>query len=413
MAFELRVPAEDEFLEFILPTMRAFGNPEPNDEEIADQTAAWERDRSVGARDGGEWIGGTGAYSFDLTVPGGTTLPAAGVTMVGVASTHRRRGVLKQLMARQLDDVVARDEPLAILTASESSIYGRFGYGLAVSHAVLEIDATRSEFRAGTEPSPPGSMRLVSKADAAAPLQAAYDRCRLLRAGSITRSPLYWELHLRDRERWRDGASALFVAIHEDGDGEPDGLATWRIKDHWTDSGLPRNAVLVNDLCGATAEVEAALWRLVLDIDLASKVVSDKRPVDDPIRWRLRDPRRAQTNVVSDWLWLRVLDVPRALEGRGYQVSGQLVIDVHDPFRPSTGGRFLLDADPKQVSCTRTDAEPDVVMEIDDLGAVYLGGVAPSTLAAAGRVKARSGEVLARADDLFATRPPPFCMTGF
>ena len=169
----------------------------------------------------------------------------------------------------------------------------------------------------------------------------------------------------------------------------------------------------VVDLCAVTAEIEAVLWRLLLDVDLSTRVVAEKRPVDDPIKWRLLDPRRAQTNVVSDWLWLRVLDVPRALETRGYQMSGQLVLEVEDRFRPSTSGRYLLDTDTKESSCSRTDAEPDLAMQIDDLGAVYLGGVAPSTLAAAGRVQARSAEVLARADDLFATTPAPFCMTGF
>ena len=185
----------------------------------------------------------------------------------------------------------------------------------------------------------------------------------------------------------------MFIAVHEDADGQPDGLATYRIKEHWTDSGLPQDKVVVEDLCGTTSEVEAVLWRLLLDVDLASTVVAFKRPVDDPIKWRLADPRRAQTNVVKDWLWLRVLDVPRALEGRGYEVTGQLVLDVHDPFRPSTGGRFLVDVDPKSATCARTDAEPDLALEIDDLGAIYLGGVAPSVLAAAGRIKARSAEV--------------------
>jgi predicted acetyltransferase len=413
MAFELRVPTPDEFVPFSLPTWRTFSMPDPTEEQIEDQKVLWEPDRSVGALDDGEWIGGTGAYSFDLTLPGGTTLPAAGVTMVGVSPTHRRRGVLTQLMERQLADVVDRGEPLAILTASESLIYGRFGYGLAVSHAVLEIDSTRSAFRAGAEPSPPGRVRQLSKTDAAGPLRAAYERCRLVRAGAITRRPEYWELHLKDRERWRDGASAMYIVVHEDADGQPDGFVTWRSKESWTDAGLPRSTVVVNDLCGATADVEAVLWRLLLDVDLSTRVVAEKRPVDDPIRWRLLEPRRAQTNAVSDWLWLRVLDVERALESRGYQTSGQLVVEIDDPFQPSTSGRYLLDTDTKESSCSRTDAEPDLAMQVDDLGAIYLGGVAPSTLAAAGRVHARSAEVLARADDLFATTPAPFCMTGF
>jgi predicted acetyltransferase len=335
------------------------------------------------------------------------------VTMVGVNPTHRRRGMLRQLMARQLDDVAAREEPIAILTASESSIYGRFGYGLASSHAVIEIDATRSTFRAGAEPQAPGRTRLLEKSAASEPMQAAYERCRLQRAGAVNREPRWWELHLRDRERWREGGSALFIAVHEDEAGAPDGYVSWRTKQGWSDSGLPRGTVVVQDLFGATADVEAELWRLTLDVDLATRVVAENRPVDDPIRWRLQDPRRSQTNVISDFLWLRVLDVPRALEGRGYDAAGQVVLDVHDPFRPGTGGRFLLDVDGKDVSCSRTDAEPDLSLAIDDLGAIYLGGVAPSTLAAAGRVRARAGEVLGRADDLFRTTPAPFCATGF
>jgi predicted acetyltransferase len=348
-----------------------------------------------------------------MTLPGGGTLPAAGVTMVGVSPSHRRRGVLRQLMAHQLDDVAARGEPLAILTASESSIYGRFGYGLASSHASIEIDSTRSAFRAGAEPSAPGRVRLLRNTEAAGPLQAAYDRCLPFRPATITRSPAYWELHLRDRDRWRRGASAMYIAVHEDPSGEPDGLVTWRLKDDWTDSGLPKATVVVNDLCGITSEVEAVLWRLLLDVDLSTRVIAENRPVDDPIRWRLQEPRRVQTTVISDFLWLRVLDIARALEARTYSESGQLVLEVHDPFRPATGGRFLLDADVKRSSCGRTDAEPDIAMEIDDLGAIYLGGVAPSTLAAAGRLEAGSVEVLDRADDLFRTTPAPFCMTGF
>jgi predicted acetyltransferase len=387
--------------------------PEPSEEQVADNKVLWEPDRSIGAVEDGEWIGGAGAYSFEMTLPGGATLPAAGVTMVGVSPAHRRRGILRQLMARQLDDVVARDEPVAILTASESNIYGRFGYGLASSHASIEIDSTRSAFRPDAEPSPSGRVRMLRTADAAGPLQAAYDRCRLLRPGTITRSADYWKLHLFDRDRWRDGASALYIAIHEDTSGQPDGFVSWRVKSSWTDSGLPRATVVVNDLCGASADIEAVLWRLVLDVDLSTRVVAENRPVDEAIRWRLQEPRRAQTTVISDFLWLRVLDVARVLEARAYPVTGQLVLEVHDPFRPNTGGRFLLDADVKSPSCSRTDAEPDLAMDIDDLGAIYLGGVAPSTLAAAGRIKARSGEVLGRADDLFRSTPAPFCMTGF
>ena len=413
MAFECAYPTDEEFVEFILPTMRAFGVPEPNEEELDDKTLMWEPDRSVGAVDDGEWIGGTGAYSFDLTLPGGTTLPAAGVTMVGVSATHRRRGVLRQLMERQLDDVVdtrraARDphrvreqhlRPLRLRARGQprGARDRRDPVGLPGGSRAVGTWPDAAALSGGRRRSAPGRVRPVPPAP----------------GRSDHPVPENWELRLRDRERWRDGASGMFIAVHEDADGQPDGLATYRIKEHWTDSGLPQDKVVVEDLCGTTSEVEAVLWRLLLDVDLASTVVAFKRPVDDPIKWRLADPRRAQTNVVKDWLWLRVLDVPRALEGRGYEVTGQLVLDVHDPFRPSTGGRFLVDVDPKSATCARTDAEPDLALEIDDLGAIYLGGVAPSVLAAAGRIKARSAEVVARADDIFRTTPGPFSMTGF
>jgi predicted acetyltransferase len=410
---ELRVPTRDDFEGFFRPVFRAFGTPAPSAEELEDEQVLWEPERSLGALDGDEWVGSTGAYSYGLTVPGGAVVPAAGVTMVGVSPTHRRQGVLSALMARQLDDIAAGPEPLALLTASETSIYGRFGYGVValVAGLELETDPRRSAFL--TPSAAEGRIRMVRFDDGYELVQQAYERYRLLRPGSITRSAAYWDLVSRDRTDWRQGASGLFLAVHEDTAGSADGWVTWRVDQKWKDR-LPGNTTVVVELGGVDAEVEAALWRFVLDIDLAARLRALRRPLDEPLMWRLREPRRLVTTGVSDWIWARIVDVPAALTARTWSDEGAIVLEVDDAFRPAWGGRFRLESgvDGKG-ACERTDAEADVVLGAEDLGALYLGGVKATTLARAGRIEERRPGALALADRLFAWDPLPFCNTGF
>jgi predicted acetyltransferase len=411
MSIELRVPAEDEFTEFIQPVMTGFHTPEPGDDELEAERMVWEPARSLGMVDDGRWVAGAGAFTFQLTVPGGRTIPAAGVTMVGVLSTHRRRGLLRQMMARQLDDIAASGEPVAILTASESSIYGRFGYGLAASCAGLSLDSARTTLaRPSTAP---GRCRIIRRADAVGPFMAAYDRCRLRRPGHLTRSEAYWKRQQLDLSQWRDGASASYWVVHEDDQGQPDGLCCYRVKEDWTDR-VARGVVIVQDLFGADPEVEAALVEHVLSVDLTDVVRFLDRPVDDPIRYRVADPRRVRTKDLTDWLWLRVLDVPAALEGRTYDAPGTVVLDVRDDFRPAAAGRYRLEVSADgSATCTVTTDAADLTLAVADLGAAYLGGVAFSTLAAAARVREEHPGALATADRLFTSRPAPWCATMF
>lgn len=410
MTYELRAPTEDEFVEFMRPVWRGFGYPAPEQEAMDDERSTWEPGRSLGALDGDEWVGGTGAYSFDLTVPGGATTPVAGVTMVGVAATHRRHGILTSLMARQLDDVVERGELMAVLTASETGIYGRYGYGWATSAAEVELASDRSQFRA--PPDAPGRIRVVQTNEARGPVQAAYERCSRRRAGTVSRDEGYWKVVLADAPRRRDGNSALHVVTHEDADGRPDGFACYRLKIRWSDS-MPDTTMSVLDLYGADGEVEAALWRFLLDVDLVARVVVHTRPIDDPIRWRLLEPRRLVTRQVVDFLWVRVLDIPGALSLRTYGSTDALVLDVVDAFRPKSGGRYRLAGSSDGAHCTPTTDEPDVVLGAEELGSIYLGGVAPSALAAAGRIAEQTPGALARADHLFVTPAAPFNGTMF
>jgi len=410
MAFELRVPDRDDFVAFMDPVWRAFGEPAPSDEEVDDERLLWDPERSLGAVDGSEWVGATGAFTFELTLPGGTTAPAAGVTMIGVAQTHRRRGVLTALMTAQLDDVAERGDPFAILTASESSIYGRFGYGPGTFTSAFELRTDRSRFREPVDGA--GRLRVVRLADAGGAMAAAYERCRRQRAGAVDRRKEYWQLVQRDRSSRRGGASALFVVVHTDEGGDPDGYATYRIKQRWP-SGLPDHTAVVTDLYGADPGIEATLWRFLCDIDLVATVHARGRPDDDPVRWRLVEPRQLRTTDMSDWLWVRVLDVPAALAARRYACEDTLVLSVEDRFRPASGGRFRLDTGRDDASCEPTDAGADLILGAEELGAMVLGGVAPSLLARAGRIDEPTRGALARADAAFVCDPRPFCGTMF
>ena len=410
VTFELRVPDEGDFEAFMLPVWRGFGYPAPEPEAMADERSVWERERSIGAVDGEEWVGGAGAYSLRLTVPGGAQTPVAGVTMVGVATTHRRQGILTALMRRQLDDVAERGELIAALTASETSIYGRYGYGWATATTEVELERDRSAFR--VEPQAPGRLRVLPTADALEPVRAAYDRCITRRAGTMSRDEGYWKIQLGDAPRRRDGNSAMYVVVHEDAEGRPDGFVTYRIAFRWHES-LPDNTVVVLDLVGADPEVEAVLWGYLLSIDLASRIRFANRPVDDPIRWRLVEPRRLRTRELVDYLWLRILDVPGALALRTYGATDALVLDVVEGFRPASGGRFRLDGSPAGAECAATTAPPDLVLGPEELGSIYLGGIAPSALAAAGRIQEATPGAVARADAMFLTATAPFNGTMF
>jgi predicted acetyltransferase len=406
---EYRVPEAAEWAEFIAPVGVAFGGELLTQEELDAEEAIWERERSIGALDGDRWVGGTGAFTFDLTLPGGATIASPGVTMVGVLPTHRRRGILTELMSRQLDDFVEQGEAVAMLTASESAIYGRFGYGMATFAARVHLGVDRSRFATPVEV--PGAFHFLPAAEAKEPLRAAYDRCLHRRPGTLTRDDKYWRRLLTDLPVSRNGASALQVVVHLDIDQKPDGYVIYRIKDEW--NVLPNSKLLINELTGVSDDVEAALWQFALSIDLITEVVGRMRPLDEPIRWRLADPRRLRTSELADHLWLRLLDVPRALAARTYRVSDGLVLEVIDRFRPDSGGRFRLDGGPDGATCTPTDTSADLTLGTSELASLFLGGVAPRALAGAGRIDEHTPGALARADLFFPTTPQPFCATHF
>jgi predicted acetyltransferase len=409
MDIEIRPITPDQWRPYGEVLGAAFGDT-ADEAELADHKLGFEFDRSMAAFDGDRIVGTGGADSMDLTLPGLTTIPVGGLTAISVLPTHRRRGILRAMILHHFDEVESRGEPVSALGASESVIYGRFGYGMATTHAWFEIDPRHGAFL--RPPAGGGRLRLLEPEETAKVVPAFYDRYRRAQPGELTRKPAWWDVYVRDPEWVRDGASRRYNVVYESEPGRVDGWACYRVKPKWS-QGLPGNLVKVPQLVGLTPEADAALWRYLLDLDLAGAVQVDDRPVDDPIRWRLADPRRLQVREVGDQLWLRLLDLPAALEARRYATEEALVLEVTDALRPRNQGRFRLEGGPDGATCRPARDEPDLALDVADLGAAYLGGASLATLARADRVAELRPGALLRADRMLASHPTPVSTTHF
>lgn len=408
---ELRPITDDEFEALLEVLYTSFGeDPWPEAPEY--ERRYFEVDRGLAAFADGEMVASAGAYSFELTLPGGVTAPAAGVTWVGVLPTHRRRGILRSMMDRQLADIAERGEPLAVLTASEGGIYGRFGYGVAAFDVSVDL-ATRA---VGLRPEPDagGRMRLLRAESARTVLPGIDDATRRQRPGLIKRSDGYWTSYFTDPSDGRDGASGRYYAVHEDDGGRADGYVAYRIRAAAPgDRGLPGHTVITSEFRAEGPEIEAALCRYLLDIDLVATLTLGRRPLDDPLRFRVTDVHRYRVTSVGDGLWVRLVDIAAALAARRYGADGSIVLGVRDPFRPANDGPYRLEAGREGAGCRRAPgADPDVSLDVDALGSAYLGGVTFTALAAAGRAAGDRRALLA-ADALFTSNPLPFADLPF
>lgn len=393
----------EELPAFVEADAVAFGTrPAPRGVETV---ASWlELDRTRAVFDGDRLVGASATIGFELTVPGPATVKAAGVTWVGVMPTHRRQGILRAMMASLAADAADRGEPVAILVASEGSLYGRFGYGQATSSLSWEIERGRAAL---ARPGPVGQLELLTDEGAAAVLAPLHDAFRRARPGAVDRSPAWWAAHLRADDEGRAPGPVRFHVVHH-GRGGPSGYASYRVETCWED-GVSRARLDVQDLVALDPGAEAALWRYLLALDLVEVVRARGRPVDEALPWMLVDPRSLRVRGLWDGLWLRVLDVPAALAGRRYAVDGEVVLGIEG------GGSVRLAGGPGGAECgpAAGPVTPDLSLAPADLGALYLGGVAPSTLAWAGRVVEHRPGALARADAMFAARPAPHCPTHF
>lgn len=416
---EMRQLRPDEGEDFIRSVRVPFLDPATDREEERDWTERavrrLETDRCwVGVEDG-RFVANCGVRTMDVTVPAAPdgacpVLPMGGVTAVGVYPTHRRRGLLTRMMAAMVDDARRRGEPVAGLIASESGIYGRYGFGLATESATLEIDTREAAL---ISPVPHLDLRLLERDEATKVLPELFDRHRTTRAGEVCRPTSVWEEFAADKPRKRPhGASGHFVAACSEG------YVVYRAVED--PSHRKRDRIIVHDLRGATAEVEAGLWRYLFGIDLVDQITANRRPVDEPLRWRLADQRQLWTAEVEDRLYLRIVDVAAAFEGRGYRSAARLVLDVAPPAvsgGPQDGvpGRWVLDAGPDGAACRRAGPgeEADLRLDVTALGSLYMGAYPASLLAAAGRVEELRAGSLTVADRVLTTWPAPLTVTGF
>jgi predicted acetyltransferase len=405
MAVEVRPVTAEEFPTFLRSMATGFGF-HFSDGGVERRQVLFEEGRALAAFDGGEVVGTSRSFTTDLTLPGGTTVPAAAVTNVTTHPGHRRRGVMTAIMARQLDDVAAAGEPVAILIASEHPIYGRFGYGAATTTATVQVDCLRARFRDDAPPG--GGVRWVDAADARRLAPAVYERFLAAQPGAIGRRERTWDaLHGLVDDIPREPGEVWYLA-HDDG------YARYRLAESW--DGRQTTTVLhLDELVATTPAAYAALWRTVVEMDLVATLKAVDRPEREPLPWLLHDSRLVRRTSIDDFLWLRILDVPAALAARRYPVAGSLVLDVVDGPRPASGGRFVLDAGPDGASCRPAPpgAAPDLVLGTAALAAAYLGDARPSVLAAAGLVDEGRAGAAAVADTLFATTPAPWCHTWF
>lgn len=395
----------------------AFGE-QLGDAEFEHDRLQLELDRVIGAVDGDAWVGAGGAYSFRLTVPGGGEVGAAGITAIGVAPSHTRRGILRLMMRWLFDQARERGEPVAILWASEGAIYQRFGYGIGTLQGTFDIERTRVQFARPAEPF--GRMRLVDRDEAMRFIPPVYDAVRSRTPGAVSRHDVKWRHQLLDDAEWmRRGNGPKFMVVLEV-DGAARGYAIYRVKNDWDERG-PNNTITTMEVLGVDAAAERAVWEWLFRIDLVGHVKGWRVPVPHPLMLQLTEPRRLGMNV-REGLWLRILDVRAALEARTYRGAGSLTFELTDEFCPWNAGRWRLEVgeDGGSVPSARSVAsvtpftgDPDLILDTSDLAAVYLGAFTFADLVRAGRVgECRPGAVRA-ADALFAAAMAPWCSTMF
>jgi predicted acetyltransferase len=400
MSFDVRTVKDlDEFSSAVFAIGQYFGMT-PTEERMQrflDQITA---ERMHAAWSDGSIVGGAGAFKFDLSVPGGD-LATAGVTVVGVYPTHRRRGVLRSLMRAQMDDARERGEPLAALWASEETIYGRFGYGLASFCGDIKLAHEYTSFAQQFEPE--GTIRFLEPEEAQEELPPVYERVRQQWPGMFSRSEIWWEhREIKDSEERREGAGPKRWVAYER-DGSIDGYAAYRHKFAF-DEGSSSGELRVVEALAATPNAERDLWGYLLAIDWKATVHASLLPPDHALFLLLANPRRLRYRM-GDGLWVRLVDVGAALSGRKYSGDGAVVFDVHDEFCPWNEGRWKLE----DGVAARTDEDADIALSAQSLGSAYLGGVPFAALGRSGRVEELKDGALMRADGMFRWDRHPWC----
>lgn len=361
--------------------LNAAFNEDPDEEVSEVERIVFEPHRTVLAMREREVAGVSASFTRDLTVPGGV-LSAAHVTMVSVAATHRRRGLLTAMIRQLHTEAIELGEPLAVLWASEGRIYQRYGYGLASRYVVIEAKTNEVTLR---DPAEPDDGEVVSIApDSYDEFAEVYDRVLPDRPGWSSRDERWWRYRVADPKSRRNGGSPRRAVVYQGPNGI-DGYLTWRVKNEWSRAGAD-GVAHVGELIAATPAAYRALYQFALSLDLTRTLRVADAAIDEPLQYLVSDPRRLEMHI-GDSLWVRLLDVPVALAGRRYGAPIDVVFEITDPAIPANDGRFRLVGDRNTATCTTTDEPADVWVDMPALGAAYLGGISLTALADGGRVR--------------------------
>ncbi len=408
MTIKTRPIVEDEVLRFREQFVKGFG--EDLDEKDRDPErflALLPLDRTVAAFDGAEIIGTLGAHPLQVTVPGGASVPMAGTTIVTVQNTHRRQGVLRAMMTDHLNDTATRGEPLAGLWALETPIYGRFGFGHATSREV--VTAPKGSLK--MPKSGDGVVRVIEPDRVATLLPAIYDDVLANRPGMLSRSADWWRHQVvYDPEYRREGDDSAKRFVAYEAEGRIEGYAIYRQKSEWGDL-VPNGQVNVGEAIAISDRAHSGLWNYLGNLDLFPQVKFWNMPVDDPLWWKLAEPRYVQRKR-SDGLWVRIMDVAAALGARRYESDGSIRLGIEDPFRAVTSGVYELSVSDGEAKVVEVDGDAEVNLGIDALGALYLGGSNALSMAGAGLIEGAPEEVTTL-HRLFHTAAEPWCDTIF
>jgi predicted acetyltransferase len=382
------------------PIWHYFGQLPPSEDALSHFARIMAPQRVHAGFDGDNIVSGSGAFAFDLTVPGGQ-VKAAGVTIVGVLPTHRRRGFLRAMMRSQLDAARECGEAVAALWATEDTIYGNFGFGMASMAA--EIDVPREHTAPFARRDIAGQGRLVTLAEAEPLVAPVYARVARQTPGMFARSEAWWQDRVLVDQPWRRGSGgALRCAVWEV-EGRATAYAFYRVNQLF-ERGSSNGHLFVVEAMGESPEATHAIWRFLCGIDFLARIKAIYLPLDHPLLLSLAAPRRLNF-LVREGLWVRLIDVGAALSARGYATDDAVVIEVTDAFCPHNAGRWRISVDKVE----KTDADADLACDVASLGCVYLGGFTWSQLARSMRVAELRTGAIARADAMFRSDRAPWC----
>ncbi|MCX4824058.1 GNAT family N-acetyltransferase [Streptomyces sp. NBC_01142] len=414
MSVETRTVTASEFPDWLRALATGFLRPPVvSDEEAAERLAHIDLPRVRGAFDSGRCVATFRSFAQQLTTVGGAALTASAVSNVTVSPTHRRRGLLSTLMTADLAEAKERGDVVSTLIAAEYPIYGRYGFGPAAQTTEWAIDVPR----AGLDPrwSGPGDggrIELVDGSDVRKLGPELHERLAARQHGVVSRDELWWQVNTGETQYPSQPWTEPFYAVYRAAGGEIEGLMAYRADDKWGDAKQPLNTASVRDLIALTPAAERALWHYVCSVDWITTVKSGYRAPDDLLPLLLPDPRAARILTQADFLWVRILDVVRALEARTYATSATLVLELHDA-AGLAGGRFRLDASPDGAVCAPSAQSPDLTLDVRELGTLYLGDESAVRLAALGRIEEEAPGAAAVADAVFRTSRRPWCPDVF